>query len=74
MIEFAVMPSMRFLWAAGPAALKDNTVIKTIPGFRPAPNVIDEVEKAKANPVPEQTEVKLDESGFSRLLERNSRS
>ena len=27
MIEFAVMPSMRFLWAAGPAAEKDNTVI-----------------------------------------------
>jgi len=27
MTEFAVMPSMRFLWAAGPAAEKDNTVI-----------------------------------------------
>lgn len=44
--------------------LKDNTVIKTIPGFRPAANVIEEVEKGKANPVPEQTEVKLDESGL----------
>ena len=27
MTEFAVMPSMRMLWAAGPAAEKDNTVI-----------------------------------------------
>ena len=27
MVEFAVMPSMRFLWAAGPAAKKDNTCI-----------------------------------------------
>jgi ribonucleoside-triphosphate reductase len=27
MIEFSVMPSMRFLWAAGPAAKKDNTCI-----------------------------------------------
>jgi ribonucleoside-diphosphate reductase alpha chain len=27
MIEFAVMPSMRFLWAAGPAAKFDNTCI-----------------------------------------------
>tara|TARA_R110002020_G_scaffold449690_1_gene663026 strand:- start:353 stop:2221 length:1869 start_codon:yes stop_codon:yes gene_type:complete len=27
MLEFAVMPSMRFLWSAGPAAEKDNTVI-----------------------------------------------
>jgi len=27
MLEFAVMPSMRMLWAAGPAAEKDNTVI-----------------------------------------------
>ena len=27
MIGFAVMPSMRFLWAAGPPAEKDNTVI-----------------------------------------------
>ena len=27
MIEFAVMPSMRFLWAAGPAANADNTCI-----------------------------------------------
>jgi len=27
MTEFAVMPSMRFLWAAGPPAEKDNTVI-----------------------------------------------
>jgi len=27
MIEFAVMPSMRFLWAAGPAAQADNTSI-----------------------------------------------
>ena len=27
MIEFAVMPSMRFLWAAGPAAKSDNTCI-----------------------------------------------
>ena len=27
MMEFAVMPSMRFLWAAGPAAKADNTTI-----------------------------------------------
>ncbi len=27
MLEFAVMPSMRFLWAAGPAAKADNTCI-----------------------------------------------
>ena len=27
MLEFAVMPSMRFLWAAGPAAKRDNTCI-----------------------------------------------
>ena len=27
MTEFAVMPSMRFLWSSGPAAEKDNTVI-----------------------------------------------
>ena len=27
MLEFAVMPSMRFLWSAGPAAARDNTVI-----------------------------------------------
>ena len=27
MLEFAVMPSMRFLWAAGPAAKFDNTCI-----------------------------------------------
>ena len=27
MTEFAVMPSMRFLWAAGPAASADNTAI-----------------------------------------------
>ena len=27
MTEFAVMPSMRFLWAAGPAAKNDNTCI-----------------------------------------------
>ena len=27
MTEFAVMPSMRFLWAAGPAASTDNTAI-----------------------------------------------
>ncbi len=27
MLEFAVMPSMRFLWAAGPAAKADNTTI-----------------------------------------------
>jgi ribonucleoside-diphosphate reductase alpha chain len=27
MIEFTVMPSMRFLWASGPAAKKDNTTI-----------------------------------------------
>ena len=27
MLEFAVMPSMRFLWAAGPAAEFDNTCI-----------------------------------------------
>ena len=27
MLEFAVMPSMRFLWAAGPAAQFDNTCI-----------------------------------------------
>ena len=27
MTEFSVMPSMRFLWSAGPAAEKDNTVI-----------------------------------------------
>ena len=27
MLEFAVMPSMRFLWAAGPAARADNTCI-----------------------------------------------
>ena len=27
MTEFAVMPSMRFLWAAGPAAKADNTCI-----------------------------------------------
>ena len=27
MLEFAVMPSMRFLWAAGPAAAFDNTCI-----------------------------------------------
>ena len=27
MTEFTVMPSMRFLWAAGPAAKKDNTCI-----------------------------------------------
>jgi hypothetical protein len=27
MMEFAVMPSMRFLWAAGPAAKADNTCI-----------------------------------------------
>ena len=27
MTEFAVMPSMRFLWSAGPAAERDNTVI-----------------------------------------------
>ena len=27
MLEFAVMPSMRFLWAAGPAAEYDNTCI-----------------------------------------------
>tara|TARA_R110000824_G_scaffold8456_2_gene38543 strand:+ start:2518 stop:3522 length:1005 start_codon:yes stop_codon:yes gene_type:complete len=27
MLEFAVMPSMRFLWAAGPAAQYDNTCI-----------------------------------------------
>ena len=27
MVEFSVMPSMRFLWAAGPAAKKDNTCI-----------------------------------------------
>ena len=27
MTEFAVMPSMRFLWAAGPAAKADNTTI-----------------------------------------------
>jgi len=27
MMEFAVMPSMRFLWAAGPAAKYDNTCI-----------------------------------------------
>ena len=27
MTEFAVMPSMRFLWAAGPAAKRDNTCI-----------------------------------------------
>ena len=27
MTEFAVMPSMRFLWAAGDAAKKDNTCI-----------------------------------------------
>ena len=27
MVEFAVMPSMRFLWAAGPAARYDNTCI-----------------------------------------------
>ena len=27
MLEFAVMPSMRFLWSSGPAALRDNTVI-----------------------------------------------
>jgi ribonucleoside-diphosphate reductase alpha chain len=27
MVEFAVMPSMRFLWAAGPAAEFDNTCI-----------------------------------------------
>jgi ribonucleoside-diphosphate reductase alpha chain len=27
MLEFAVMPSMRFLWAAGPAAKYDNTCI-----------------------------------------------
>ena len=27
MVEFAVMPSMRFLWAAGPAAKFDNTCI-----------------------------------------------
>ena len=27
MTEFAVMPSMRFLWAAGPAAKNDNTTI-----------------------------------------------
>ena len=27
MLDFAVMPSMRFLWSAGPAAEKDNTVI-----------------------------------------------
>ena len=27
MTEFAVMPSMRFLWAAGPAAKFDNTCI-----------------------------------------------
>jgi len=27
MTEFAVMPSMRFLWAAGPAAAADNTCI-----------------------------------------------
>jgi len=27
LLEFAVMPSMRFLWAAGDAARKDNTVI-----------------------------------------------
>ena len=44
--------------------LKDNTVIKTIPGFRPAANVIEEVEKGQSNPVPEETEVKLDESGL----------
>jgi len=27
MMEFSVMPSMRFLWASGPAAKKDNTTI-----------------------------------------------
>ena len=27
MTEFAVMPSMRFLWSSGPAAERDNTVI-----------------------------------------------
>tara|TARA_R110000765_G_scaffold85157_3_gene164290 strand:- start:13044 stop:14909 length:1866 start_codon:yes stop_codon:yes gene_type:complete len=27
MLEFSVMPSMRFLWAAGPAAKADNTTI-----------------------------------------------
>ena len=27
MTKFAVMPSMRFLWAAGPAAKRDNTCI-----------------------------------------------
>jgi len=27
MVDFSVMPSMRFLWAAGPAAKKDNTCI-----------------------------------------------
>jgi ribonucleoside-triphosphate reductase len=27
MLEFAVMPSMRFLWSSGPAAARDNTVI-----------------------------------------------
>ena len=27
MMEFGVMPSMRFLWAAGPAAKADNTCI-----------------------------------------------
>jgi len=44
--------------------LKDNTVIKTIPGFRPAPDVIKEVEQGKANPEPEHKEVKLNESGL----------
>ena len=27
LLDFSVMPSMRFLWAAGPAVKKDNTVI-----------------------------------------------
>jgi len=27
LLEFAVMPSMRFLWGAGEAARRDNTVI-----------------------------------------------
>ena len=43
--------------------LKDNTLIKTLPGFRPARNIIEEVEEGKKNPVPQET-------GFKRLNEK----